>query len=146
MRLNQPYFGEQWFDKLLFCVSWVIWIMVELLSLCKAVKQRDHLEKMKCKLIPWMFFFGFRLNVCVNLSLCVRTVVCLSSSIKSNKVEAIFPLVSEVWLIRIYYMIITFMCEKSVIILLFTAGIFPVTDNYILSLVYVRVAGIVCRQ
>ena len=73
MRLNQPYFGEQWFDKLLFCVSWVIWIMVELLSLWKAVKQRDHLEKMKCKLIPWMFFFGFRLNVCVNLSLCIRT-------------------------------------------------------------------------
>ena len=48
--------------------------------------------------------------------------------------------------IRIYYIIITFMCENLVIILLFTVGIFPVTDNYILSLVYVRVAGIVCRQ
>jgi len=31
--------------------------------------------------------------------------------------------------------IITFMCEKLVIILFFTVGIFPVTDNYILSLV-----------
>ena len=27
-----------------------------------------HLEKMKCKLLSWMFI-GFRLNVCFNLSL-----------------------------------------------------------------------------
>ena len=28
----------------------------------------NHLEKMKCKLLPWMFI-GFRLNVCFNLGL-----------------------------------------------------------------------------
>ena len=84
-------------------------------------------EKMNCKLLPCMCI-GFRLNVCLNnlslrerigkavnmlcflcmfvsfcicqhLFLTVRELYVLYSFIRSNQVEAIFPFVSDIWLV-----------------------------------------------